>query len=191
MNATIVTDSATEPVTLDEAKDYLRVDSSDEDTLIQALIKTAREWVEAYTGLALITQTWDAFWDGWCDPFIVPYSPLVSVTTLKYTDGNGTQQTLANTVYSVDTDATPGKVWLAYNQTWPTAREIPNTIEMRFLAGYGLTPADVPHAIRTAIKIIVDDRWQHRESEIIGASVEQLPVVHNLLCNYRVRGVQW
>jgi len=191
MNATIVTAPALEPVTLAEAKDYLRVDSSDEDALIQALIKAAREWVEHYTGRALISQTWDAFWDTWCDPFIAPLSPLQSVTTLKYTDDNGTQQTLANTVYSVDTDAVPGKVWLAYNQTWPTARAIPNTIEMRFISGHGDNPSDVPHSIRTAIKILCDDRWQHRESEVIGASVEELPVVQNLLCNYRVHGVQW
>lgn len=49
-----------EPVTLDEMKRHLRAyDSvSEEDADIEALITAAREWVEDYTGRALVDQTW-------------------------------------------------------------------------------------------------------------------------------------
>ena len=49
-----------EPVTLAEAKRHLRVSESvtAEDDDIASLIVVAREWVEDYTGRALIDQTW-------------------------------------------------------------------------------------------------------------------------------------
>jgi len=57
MSLTIVTPPAEEPVTLTEAKNHLRVDLSDDDSLISALIVAAREHAEAITRRAFITQT--------------------------------------------------------------------------------------------------------------------------------------
>ena len=49
-----------EPVTLAEAKLHLRSYTSDiaEDDLINGLLVAAREWVEDYTGRALVEQRW-------------------------------------------------------------------------------------------------------------------------------------
>src|SRR5688500_5745800 len=63
MGLTQVTPPAIEPMALDDAKKYLRVDTADDDVLIKTLITAAREWVERYTGQALITQTWDYWLD--------------------------------------------------------------------------------------------------------------------------------
>src|SRR3954469_14002780 len=49
---------AVEPVSLAQAKLWLRVDHDAEDTLIAALVSAARDYVEAQTGLALAPQTW-------------------------------------------------------------------------------------------------------------------------------------
>lgn len=46
-----------EPVTLAEAREYLRVDNDIEDTLITSLIKAARIWCENYTHQAYCQQT--------------------------------------------------------------------------------------------------------------------------------------
>lgn len=51
------------PVDLDVAKSYLRVDGSDDDDLITLLIEGITEHVEDYTGLALINQTWQQWYD--------------------------------------------------------------------------------------------------------------------------------
>src|SRR3954449_2969810 len=47
-----------EPVSLAQAKLWLRVDHDAEDNLITALVSAARDYVEAQTGLALAPQTW-------------------------------------------------------------------------------------------------------------------------------------
>lgn len=50
-------DDATEPVTLDEAKEWMRVDFDDEDDLITAMITGARQSIEQFTNLALVDKS--------------------------------------------------------------------------------------------------------------------------------------
>lgn len=47
----------TEPVSLAEAKEYLRIDFSDDDTLITSLITSARQKCEKILGLVLVDTT--------------------------------------------------------------------------------------------------------------------------------------
>jgi len=61
--ASLKTAPDTEPVTVAQAKVYCRVDSSDEDTPFDRWIEAARQQVEAYTGRALVSQTWELWID--------------------------------------------------------------------------------------------------------------------------------
>ena len=63
MILTLATEPTAEPVTLAEAKTHCRVDTSDDDTYITTLIKAARLYTEEATNRALITQTWDWYFD--------------------------------------------------------------------------------------------------------------------------------
>ncbi len=55
----VVTEPSSEPITLQEAKDYCRIDFSDSgnDGVISGLIQSARKYVEQVTGRALATQS--------------------------------------------------------------------------------------------------------------------------------------
>lgn len=54
---------AAEPVTLADAKSFLRVDLPDDDPLISSLIVAARRAVETHLKQALVTQTWQLYLD--------------------------------------------------------------------------------------------------------------------------------
>lgn len=56
MSVVVTVPPATEPVSVAEAKAFLRVDGTEEDGLIATLIASARSWVEHKTGLAIITR---------------------------------------------------------------------------------------------------------------------------------------
>lgn len=74
---------ATEPVTLDEAKLFLRVDNDMEDDLISDLIIVARESAEEFMRRSLITQTWKlAFDDCIAAETVLPRGPVQSVVSL-------------------------------------------------------------------------------------------------------------
>ena len=53
----ILTEPVQEPVTLQEVKEYLRVDDSTDERIIRPFIETARRFCEEHTGRALMTQT--------------------------------------------------------------------------------------------------------------------------------------
>lgn len=64
---TLKTKPTVEPITLDEAKEYLRVTSNDENAVISKIIKAVREITETVTDRKLQSQTWQMFLDQWPD----------------------------------------------------------------------------------------------------------------------------
>ena len=144
-----------EPVSLVEMKLHLRVDATADDTLIAALTMAAREWCEVYEGRSYMAQTITAYMDT-LQSVILPRPPLVSVSSLKYYDVDGTQQTLATSYYDVDVFAEPGRVLLAYNQTWPSTRLMNNAVEIIYQTGY-MTKFTASGATLTGTEAIFTD----------------------------------
>lgn len=164
MPLVLVTKPGKEPVSLEMAKEHLRVDDNDSDGYIGTLIFVARQYAEHYLRRALITQTFDYYLDGFSNAMEIPRGKLQSVTHVKYIDTNGDTQTLASSVYSVNTYADPGIVELGYSQSWPSVRDVSNTVNIRFVCGYGTDQEDVPEAIRQAILIHISTLYENRES---------------------------
>ena len=136
-----ITPPVVEPLTLTEAKVHLRRDDiTTDDSLIAALIATARAHIEAVTNRALCTQTLETVMDEWPAEgfFLIPRPPLQSVSSVKYTDSSGTQATWGSSNYIVDTDSKPGRISPGYSVSWPTATLQPvSAIRVRYVAGHG------------------------------------------------------
>lgn len=175
----VVTPPAVEPVSVAEAKLHLRVDVADDDALIGALVQAGREVVESRTGRALITQTWDVFWDGWPagDVMELPLPPLQSVTSVTYFDTEGTEATLGTASYWVDTSSTPGRVVLYDGSTWPsTALRASNGVKVRMTAGYGTAGTATPARLRAAVNLLAGHWYENREAVVVtGAQAVELP----------------
>ena len=77
MNISILARGSVEPVTLAEAKLHMRVDVSDDKTLIEAMISAARDMVERYTGRTLIYTAYRLIYDVWPYDIELPRSPAV------------------------------------------------------------------------------------------------------------------
>ena len=127
------------PVSLVEAKLHLRVDSSADDTLIASLIGAATEWCETYEGHSYMMQSYKMYLDGFVNEVYLPHAPLVAVDSIEYYDTAGDLQTLATSYYTVDTDTTPGRVYLAYNQNWPATYIIPKAVIITYTVGFATT----------------------------------------------------
>lgn len=191
MALTIVTVPATEPLSLAEVREHLRLESEEGDvSVLNALIKAARQVVEGLTERVLITQTWDWFMDAFpAGDLEVPYPPLqagAEITSIKYYDTAGVEQTWAASNYSLDTDSVPGRISRAYGVSYPSTRPMNNAVTVRFVAGYGLASA-VPQPIKQAMLILVAHWYGQRElvSTEAGVTPTEVPLmVTTLLADY-------
>ena len=183
MGLKLITPPAAEPVTLQEAKEHLRITGSDEDALLTTFIEVAREYCEEYQNKAYITQTWDLSLDEFPEsPYSLPKPPLQSISSIKYYDQDGTEQEFNATDYLVDTASVKGRISLAYGKTWPSVTLQPiNGVVIQFVAGYGDATTDVPERIRNAIKVLIGQIYENREATDIKEHLEVPFAVHALL----------
>lgn len=179
---------ATEPLDLATAKLHCRVDGSDEDALITALIVAAREKAEHETGRALVTQTWELVHDEFLWGCLLRKSPVQSVTSVKYLDADsGVEQTLDPAEYLLDKDSEPGAVVPAYGKSWPGTYAVPNAVRVRYVCGYGAAAA-VPQAIKQWMLLAIGTMYAQRETVMVG-SIAAIPdgFWNGLLDPYRLR----
>lgn len=150
----LVVASVIEPLDLDEAKAHLKVDHTDEDTLIDLYVKMARRYCEEVSRRAFCTQTWEMTLDAWPAGAVVelPYPPLQSVESISYVDSDDSAHTLSAADYGVDTDSEPGRVYLKIGKSWPSGALRPVAgVKFRFVAGYA-DVANIPEVYQLATR---------------------------------------
>ena len=193
-NYYISVEPASEPITTAEAKAHLRVDFSDEDTYIDTLIATAREYCEAYCNRVFITQTWIQEEDVFTNPIKLKINKVASLTSLKYYDTNDSQQTLTDNSanFQKDFNSDVAKIYEGTTNAFPNiSTSVINPIEITYVCGYG-DASDVPSDIKHAIKLMVAHLYENRD--MVHRPIASMPFdvpmpssVRNLLNRYRVR----
>lgn len=162
----LVTPPAIEPLTLEQAKASLKIDTDDEDEQVDDWIRAARTKVERDTGRVLLTQTWDLFLDGigecWTESIRLPYPPLQSVTSVNQTDANNAETVWAASNYVVDATSSPGRIALADAGIWPVNLRRFQPVRIRFVAGW-TTPENIPRDLIAAIKLVMGTLSENRE----------------------------
>lgn len=185
-----VTAPSKEPVSLEEAKEHLRVDHSAEDMLIAALITTAREQLEELTGRAFITQGWQLALPWWPAASVIrlPRPPALAVSAITYVDEDGAAHTMSSSDYSVVTTVEPGCVVLTPDGDWPSATLYTGLpITVAYTCGYGTTPGNVPAPLRAAMLLTIGHLYTHREAVVTGTISSVLPMtVDYLIAPYRL-----
>lgn len=171
----LITPPASEPVSLAEAKAYLRIDTNDEDALISGLITAAREYCELFQNRAYLTQTWELSFDCFPPmPIKLPRPPLVSVESVKVIDTTGAETTLDPSDYIVDTDSEPGRIAFAYGKCWPSVTLQPvNAVKIRYTAGYD-DAKKVPQSVKQAMLIYIAHRYENPDTDDVPEVVRTL-----------------
>lgn len=193
MRVVLVTAPTVEPVDVAAVKEHLRIDTADDDEYLTLLIAAVRQHVENTTRRALLTQTWDYSLQEWPNgtAFKLPFGNLQSVTSVAWTDDDGTATTLtANTDYLVETNGPAcGRIVLPYATTWPSGTLYPsNPITVRYVCGW-TAPELVPGDLRAAIKMLVADLYENREAQLVANMTQAYSVnqtVHALLGSHRL-----
>ena len=132
---------AFEPVTLTEAKNFLRVDGTDDDALITDMITVARSILEDKLGIVIVRGIFEKVLDCFPDNRIIElwHNPLQSVNHIKYIDTDGTTQTWSASNYNLDTHREPARIQLAKDTNYPDTDDIANAVKVRYYSGH-VTP---------------------------------------------------
>lgn len=148
----IKTPPVSEPVSLAEAKSYLRITDSDDDALINSLVTAIRQKAETWTRRPFITQTWTLWLDSIPEGSMlsIPLAPLQSVNHVKSYDSSNTVSVFDSSKYLVDGASTPGRIGLNDGQVWPNVLRKINALEIEFVSGFG-DAASVPETIKQGI----------------------------------------
>jgi uncharacterized phiE125 gp8 family phage protein len=195
---------ASEPITLTEAKAHLRVDVTDDDAYITALITAAREYAEGLTDRQFITATWSLVLDAFPGPSLmgvpagVPFSmpghavqleksPIQTVSSIQYLDMAGTLQTMPSSDYATELVSAPGRITPAFGKIWPVTLPQIGAVKITFVAGYG-NAAAVPQGIKNWMLIRLATLYENREEVALmnRGKIEPLPYVDRLLDSYCV-----
>jgi uncharacterized phiE125 gp8 family phage protein len=214
-----LTQPAAEPLTLLQAKTHLRVDYSDDDSYITALITAARQHVERLMNRAIFNRsmllTLDYFpWPGWDsttgstahDYFMhwyyrgltirLPKPATVSVESITYLANDGvTVTTIDPANYIVDTTSEPARIAPKPGYTWPYQQNyIPGQVRVTFTAGSygdGVEVNTCPQTIIWATQLLLSHWYNHREA-VSDAPLKEVPCgVAELLAGDTLYSCDW
>ncbi len=158
----VITPAAGRPLTLSETKAYLKYTASDQDDFINLLIDAATACGEKYTGRDFINKTYTTFRDTFWDCFQLRRSRVSDVTSIKFLL-NDVLTPVATTVWGfTDVNGYPD-IFLKEDQVWPTdVDNVPQAIEIVFIAGFGaddtFIPADIKQALLAHILFMFENR---------------------------------
>lgn len=147
---------AVEPITLAEAKAWLKVDYADEDSMITKLITAVRHQSELFTGLSLAARTIEYFDNEIADEIVLPYPDHLAIVEVKINDVIST----------------------AYKKTGLTQFII--IPETTFLSGENnqgiyikyTTSGVMPEGIDTEMLKIIDEKYRNRGNTFEGSITE-------------------
>lgn len=185
-----LTSPSFEPVSLLEARRWLRLEDADtaNTPVLNVLIKAVREEAENLTHRAFVSRQYrlnlGAYpadsWYGW--RIELPFPPLISVDAFKYIDTDGVLQTLSTTLYETHDEVEPAFIIPAYQQVWPATRSRPDGVQITFTAGYAPgSPSDeaanqdvLPANLRLWMQSKLATMFEQRE-QLMAGSMAKVP----------------
>lgn len=184
-----ITDATTEPVTLEEVKAHLRIETTYYDSLIPTYITVARQVAENKTGRALAPQTWKLTLDEFPDGGIyIPRPPISTVSTnvaISYYNTSAALVTLDSSYYYVDDQSAPAYISMSTSlDTWPDTNDQINAVNVQFVCGYTTCPEIIKHWIKMRVGAMIETP----ESIVTGEGVSNLrrDYIDGLLDDYKM-----
>jgi uncharacterized phiE125 gp8 family phage protein len=188
----VVTAPSFEPVTLQEAKLWCRVDDDDtsQDATLMLLIIAMREYAEALTGRVFAERTLELSLDSFpaSGEIALPYPPVQSVSSVYYvaSDGSLTPMDSSPSSWQVDLYSVPPRVKASSTSTWPATQDAYGAVRIQYVAGYA-THNLIPKTLRLWMQARISTLYEQREQVVVGQTVQALPrdFVDGLLDNLR------
>jgi uncharacterized phiE125 gp8 family phage protein len=181
---TDITPPATEPVSLEGAKLFLRLDHDEEDDLIVDLIQQARERIESLCGRSLIRRARRmTFTPPLKRTLYLKMAPIETVTSITLHLEDGIDESLDLSSLAINLRATPASLKAKTLKLFDFHnRSDVQAISVDVIAGYGDSPEDIPMPLRQAMLLLIGQAYETRS----GGELPAIPMmVDALIMPYR------
>jgi uncharacterized phiE125 gp8 family phage protein len=171
MTPILLAGPAQEPVSLDEMRSYLRLESGEEDALVLSLIKAARHGVEQGSKRALMAQKWRLRLQRFPREGQVrlPLSPILSLDAARSFDATGAAVLLDLALFHLDESR------LSIDPSALPADGFAAGFEADVTAGFGTQASDVPDDLRQAVRMLAAHFYAHRADALHEDRVAHFP----------------
>jgi uncharacterized phiE125 gp8 family phage protein len=186
MTFTRITPNAVLEVSLADAKTQLGIDTADLDITVTAWIKGVVAYAEHQTGRVILDQTWRTTLDKFPDAIRLPFPSCSSITSLKYLDVAGVEQTLNPADYELSSESQAAWVVPAFGKTWPNTYDKINSVKVDSVHGSGPLITDVPAEFK--LFILAKLREQFDASIKAQENTVQASFIDHLLDSQKVYG---
>lgn len=182
---TLVTAPSVKPVAQATVKAHLRVDASDEDTLIDIYTDVATDVAEKRTGRTLITQTWGESFQRPSKKMPLSKGPAQSIVSVKFFDIDNVEQTatLSDFMLIKGNDCQ----WVE-SSNWPATYDREDAITVQYITGYGDGPADIPPSYTAIILLLVG---LYHEMRMDASDIKANPIPHGVDSLINLEQVGW
>jgi hypothetical protein len=166
-NVAVLSDVVVEPVSLTDAKTWMRISYTDDDSMIKELIESARKHIEFLTGVSFgsktlkanieLTGTVPQVW-----MVDLPYGPMVCVNEVLWKTGFNMYDTL---VKNDDYEIIGNKLWFYYQGNYT----------ITYQAGYSSLPEDIKSDILTLVAWSYENRGKNFKGDARGNLLKEYP----------------
>lgn len=186
MSYQIVTtvEPVSECVTTDQLKAYLRLNTTDEDSLLLGFVTSARQCFENLTNRVILATTFRQY-NSNLQQIYLYRGQVTSIIDWKYFDNTDALQVIST--FNQDINGIPGKVWIPFSAYPQSSLNLSPTNYVDFVAGYSTVDA-VPKLIQTAIMMLAAHFWANREATTT-LNLKDLPLGFKAVCDQYRTGI--
>lgn len=159
---------AEEPISLAEAKNWLKAVGTADDTIISMLISAERGVLEDKLNQKLVTQTIEEKQDKFPlgnEPIYLAANPVQSITSIVYKDAASSTAVLSTDVYELDNTSERARIYLKEGQTWPVTISEKERVSITYVAGYGAASA-VPDKLKKILYHMIGYAYENRMNPV-------------------------
>jgi len=161
---------ASEPITVTQAKVFLKVTNTAEDALILNMIKAATKYLEDYTNRSFVTQTWEYYADEFPEEIELYFGSVASITHVKYYNDAGVLTAFTN--FQSDLVSNPARLTPSPDYTWPSVQlSRVNAVVVEYITG----AAAVDSRVIDAIYLLLGHIYANRQDVVVGHQVVKMP----------------
>jgi uncharacterized phiE125 gp8 family phage protein len=178
MGLKLISESATDAVSLLEIKHHLRLSTSStgEDLLLSNYLSAARHVAENRCNRSFVIQTWELTRDCFPTGGIQLTRPLAtfatSVVLVQYVNESSVLTVLPATAYTIDDRSEPGWIFPSEDNDWPDTLDVVNAVTVTYETG----DSTAPEAVKAWIQIRAGVMYENREALVIDRNlVQELP----------------